>query len=436
MIDGPAAAAAALLSAGALAIAGGMRAPALGAQPRLAGPLALNALPLAALAGRSSVLWLILGVASAVLLALVSGVDPTWDGPRYHVPGALRYALGWNPLTERAGFYPHDNHSGGLWRLKAAVWRATESLAAARAWNPAFALASLALVLAALGAAGWRGPCAVGFAAATAHPLLSNLLRHGAAVHPPPREILARQIPPELTDAGQGAKLAALLFSETGGHVRGAEVRAKWPWQFRRREFRAADAQPWTGGFGPFFGAIFLVTAGAVAVACRRGRRGPRGRPARILPCGAFDGALGGAIGATVAIALVFPEPWWARLLPMLAPAVILATGLASRVWPALLRLAHLGTIPANTAVFLRHGAFLTEARARGHARFAEGVAALSAGPVRLAMRPGDPHRLYAWARLTELGLEVVPDACRGDVVRWRGVRVCAGPGEASSDRP
>ena len=169
--------------------------------------------------------------------------------------------------------------------------------------------------LIAIGFAGWR-------------PYVTNVLEHRAIVYPPPSELGYRpggasQVPANLDGAGRATKLAALAFARTDRD--GGPVEWKAPGVFDRRELRmASDTR--NGGFGPFFGAATVLAFGALgwALVNGRGRGGFGYRRQALLGLTAYG----------LLTTMLFPEPWWARFVPLAWLATVSAAGLALELRP------------------------------------------------------------------------------------------------------
>lgn len=175
-------------------------------------------------------------------------------------------------------------------------------------------------------------------------PLAGNMQKYGSPVAPS-SEVIANQFPDDLAEAGHLKKLAAGVFARTGGSVCCAEpVEFKVPGTFTILEIRSADSGPRTGGFGPLFGALLLLCI-ALEVAWRPWAI--EAVPHRLAAIG-----LG-----TIALYAVFPEPWNARYVPMLAPGVLLlALGAVPRA-PRLVLWLVAGVATANTTAFALNAA-------------------------------------------------------------------------------
>jgi hypothetical protein len=138
-------------------------------------------------------------------------------------------------------------------------------------------------------------------------PYVLNLRDHGTIIYPPRQELgyysqaqLGGQIPPNLAEAGHGLKVAALFFGRTNV---GDDVAFKIPGTLIAQELKMTpDGR--NGGFGPFFGAETILALLALAWAAGRISLRRQLLPASIaLTC--------------LATTLLFPEPWWARFVPL-----------------------------------------------------------------------------------------------------------------------
>ena len=182
------------------------------------------------------------------------------------------------------------------------------------------------------------------FVLVNTQPLVGNLQRFGSPVAPS-STALANQFPDDLINAGRLKKLATGLFARTGGSDCCTEpVEFKIPGTFTMAEVRSADTGPRTGGFGPLFGALFLL---CLALAATWRPRASDAVPHRLAVAGL----------ATVALFAAFPEPWNARYVPMLAPGVLLlALGALPRA-PRLALWVVAGIALANTTTFALNAA-------------------------------------------------------------------------------
>jgi hypothetical protein len=151
----------------------------------------------------------------------------------------------------------------------------------------------------AVGFAGWR-------------PYVTNVLDHHSVMYPLPSELgykpgNAGQVPPNLDGAGRAAKIAALIFARTD--MDGGPTQLKLPGTFAWHEFRmASDTR--NGGFGPLFGAAILLAFGALAWAFVSRARWSFKLDFRLE-------ALLGLTAYGVVTTALFPEPWWARFVPL-----------------------------------------------------------------------------------------------------------------------
>ena len=194
------------------------------------------------------------------------------------------------------------------------LWRANGRLAGLNARRRQIGLLAAA-GLVAIGFVGWR-------------PYVTNVLDHRAIIYPPPSELgykpgSASQVPANLDRAGLAVKLAALVFARTDGN--GGPVEWKVPGVFNRHELSmASDTR--NGGFGPFFGAATLLAFGALGWALVKGRgRGGFGYRRQVL----F-----GLMAYGVLTTVLFPEPWWARFVPLAWLATVSAGWLALELRP------------------------------------------------------------------------------------------------------
>jgi hypothetical protein len=126
--------------------------------------------------------------------------------------------------------------------------------------------------------------------------------------------------------ASRGLKLAALFFSRTDRRYQepvSFKVSGTVDWQELRmgRESRG-------GGFGPFFGAVTLVALAALGWASLR-RTAPRmGYPHRAE-------VLLGLMAYGLLTTVLFPEPWWARFVPLAWLIPLCAAWLACALRPS-----------------------------------------------------------------------------------------------------
>ena len=157
-------------------------------------------------------------------------------------------------------------------------------------------------------------------------PYMVNLVEHHTIIYPPPRELGYRprepgQVPPNLDRAGCGRKLAALFFART--NVDGGPVEYKIPGTWTSHELRmASDTR--NGGFGPFFGIEMVLSAAAFTWTISRCLR------LRHLEL-QWSLALTALLTTTL-----FPEPWWARFVPLAWVLPIAAILLAAAGRPGL----------------------------------------------------------------------------------------------------
>jgi hypothetical protein len=158
-----------------------------------------------------------------------------------------------------------------------------------------------------LAAAGLLSVTLVGY-----RPYLTNVLDYGALVYPPVNVILNDAVPPNLLDADQLTKLAHVVFGQTGALNFGENSVLKWPFQIRFSEFTASNGIALSGGFGPFFAMIVIVTLANVVYGLLFHRRGSLHRDLLI------------ASSIFLFACLVFHEPWLARYIPLLPVSLIL----------------------------------------------------------------------------------------------------------------
>lgn len=177
----------------------------------------------------------------------------------------------------------------------------------------------VAASLLAVGFVGWR-------------PYIVNVLEYHRLDFPPPDELgykpgVGNQLPANLSMAGPIPKLAALFFARTD--VDGGPVNFKVPATLGWHELRmSSDTR--NGGFGPFFGAATLVALAALGWATvRRARAGTSNRY-RIE-------VLLGLTAYGFVTTILFPEPWWARFVPLAWVIPIGAVCLANTLRPSLL---------------------------------------------------------------------------------------------------
>jgi hypothetical protein len=151
-----------------------------------------------------------------------------------------------------------------------------------------------------IGFVGWR-------------PYMTNLIEHRTFLYPAPDQLGYRpevgdQVPTDLLGGSRSKKIASLFFARTD--VRGDHNEWKVPGTFSSKEL-SMDSVTRVGGFGPLFGAatvLGIVTLlGAVAKAI-----GGRLRPD-------YRAIEGPAILLLLALVttIFFPEPWWARFVPV-----------------------------------------------------------------------------------------------------------------------
>lgn len=171
----------------------------------------------------------------------------------------------------------------------------------------------------AVGFAGWR-------------PYVVNVLEYHRLIYPPPDELgfkpnTGKELPENLKAAGRISKLAALFFAQT--NMDGGPVTFKVPGAVASHELRmATDTR--NGGFGPFSGATTLAALAALAWATARRTRAGTSNRHRIE-------VLLGLTAYGFVATILFPEPWWARFVPLawLIPigAVCLADTLRASVF-------------------------------------------------------------------------------------------------------
>lgn len=185
---------------------------------------------------------------------------------------------------------------------------------------------------------------ALAFVPINYQPIAGNLQAYGSPIAPS-RLAFVNQVPNDLTDAGRLKKLAIGLFARTGGsNCCDEPVEFKFPGTFTIKEIRSADPGPRTGGFGPMFGALFLACIALAAIY-------------RPPSSDAVAHRLATAGLGTIVLYLLFPEPSFARYVPMLAPGVLLlALGALPRA-PRLALWVVAGIATANTATFALNAA-------------------------------------------------------------------------------
>jgi hypothetical protein len=172
--------------------------------------------------------------------------------------------------------------------------------------------------LLAVGFVGWR-------------PYVVNVLEHHRLVYPPPDELgykpgSGNQLPPNLSTAGRIPKLAALFFARTD--IDGGPVRFKVPGTLASHELRMSNDIR-NGGFGPFFGAATVVALAALLWATVR-RTSSRFSNRQLIEV---------LLGLTVyglMTTILFPEPWWARFVPLAWLIPIGAVCLADALRPTM----------------------------------------------------------------------------------------------------
>jgi hypothetical protein len=157
-------------------------------------------------------------------------------------------------------------------------------------------------------------------------PYMVNLIEHHTIIYPPPAELGYRpgepgQIPANLDGAGRGWKLTALFFART--NMDGGPVEYKIPGTWTSHELRmASDTR--NGGFGPLFGAEIILSAVAFAWAVSRRRR---------LRHMELQWSL---MLTALLTTILFPEPWWARFVPLAWALPIAGVLLATASRPGL----------------------------------------------------------------------------------------------------
>lgn len=231
------------------------------------------------------------------------------------------------------------------------------------------------------------------------NPYVSNTLRHGHPLHPlagaAKVDIITGNSPSGVLQRGQVEQVFGSLFSASHsdlGEVERTPFRYKWPGVIHREELSAfvAKTDMRIGGFGPWFSLGLILSVAAILVALAQ-RRGAGARLALSLPI------------VVLAMALVFPEPWWARYVPQLnllplaliAAALVLGTGAPTRLL-ARLALVVLTVNLALVAGLFGLGAGVRELDSRAQL---QSLAALSSArplPVRFHLEPALAHRLDA----------------------------------------
>lgn len=269
------------------------------------------------------------------------------------------------------------------------------------------------------------------------NPYVSNTLRHGHPLHPlagdAKVDIITGNSPSGVLQRGQVEQLLGSLFSASHsdlGEVDRAPFRYKWPGVIHREELSAfvAKTDMRIGGFGPWFSLGLVMSVAAVLVALAQ-RRGAGARLALSLPI------------VVLAMALVFPEPWWARYVPQLnllplaliAAALVLGTGAPTRL---LSRLA-LVVLTVNFALvagLFGLGAGVRELDSRAQLQSLAALSATSPLPVRFQQEPALALRLNAagvrWRDARE------QETCdRWIILHQSTVQVCLTPEMQSSYR-
>jgi hypothetical protein len=171
-------------------------------------------------------------------------------------------------------------------------------------------------------------------------PYVTNLMDDGVIL---PSNILHEQIPRKLEEADHLTKLAHGLFGATGANTVSDNVVMKWPGQISVSEIAASTGTARSGGFGPFFGIFLLSSLGCfLAGLWNRDSAG-------------LHGEFIVAAGIVILSCVIFPEPWWARYIPMLPAAVFLILiGIRERVpWfflavPLILSIMNIGPFAAK----------------------------------------------------------------------------------------
>ncbi len=157
------------------------------------------------------------------------------------------------------------------------------------------------------------------------HPYVTSLVRYGNPLYPTAaagsrfgtRFVLQSQAPASFLERSRAAKFALSLLARSANDFTVSEVALKFPLQVAPAELRAfKDPDVRFGGFGPLFGAAFLLSCG-VWIAAARGQPG-----AALLAL------------LALATALANPEPWWSRYSPQLWLPPLLAV-FAAQVSPS-----------------------------------------------------------------------------------------------------
>ena len=153
-------------------------------------------------------------------------------------------------------------------------------------------------------------------------PYVTNITDHGEFIHPPSDEIMGYNVPRNIIPLSIPEKFIYGLLAKTGESrwpvPLNAPVTLKIPGAFNMDEFRVLRYDTRRGGFGPFIALAFFAAIGAFAVArfSARNKTDYDWHPAG-------DGLAVMALTLLVSSAL-FPEPWWARYIPLLWLGIIL----------------------------------------------------------------------------------------------------------------
>lgn len=180
--------------------------------------------------------------------------------------------------------------------------------------------------------AAWRRPLFAAIAAIAAaalligvNPYVTNAVLHQSPFYPVAgpgaRDLLAKQIPPNLAHADPASRLLVSAFAAVQNTEEPQPTHLKVPFSLQRSElrvFRSPDVR--VGGFGPLFGGLLILSLATAALVARDLRR-QRDKVAAV------------AIGLAVLViisALAGQQTSWARYVPQVWAVPLLIAGAAT----------------------------------------------------------------------------------------------------------
>ncbi|MCF8468921.1 MAG: hypothetical protein K9G33_16090, partial [Sneathiella sp.] len=153
-------------------------------------------------------------------------------------------------------------------------------------------------------------------------PYVTNVLDHGEFLHPPSADVMSYNVPNNIIPLSFPMRFFYGLFAETGESRWPfpiySQVNLKIPGTFKLQEFKYLRYDARRGGFGPLFSLAFLaslLTFAATKILSRNTAAYSWGREG--------DGIAAFAL-VLLCASMAFPEPWWARYVPLLWLSVIL----------------------------------------------------------------------------------------------------------------